>query len=60
MPDRIVSFTPATGKVAGRTELAIRIHPRMDAFGVLTVASQHGVGLFLRAFLADAYCQSVQ
>ena len=60
MPDRMVSFTPATGKVAGRTELLIRIHPRVDAFGVLTVASQHCIGLFLCAFFADAYSQSVQ
>ena len=51
MPDRIVGFTPATGKVAGRTELLIRIHPRVDALGVLALASQHGIRLFLRAFL---------
>ena len=58
MSDRIVGFTPATGKVAGRTELLIRIHPRVDALGVLALASQHRIRLFLRNFLAGANCQS--
>jgi hypothetical protein len=60
MPDRIVSFTPATGKVAGRTELLIRIHPRVDAFGMLALTSQHRIRLFLRTSFAATNCQSVQ
>jgi len=60
MPDRIVGFAPATGKVAGRAELLIRIHPRVDAFGMVAFASQHRIRLFLRAFLAGANCQSLQ
>jgi hypothetical protein len=60
MPDRMVGFTPATGKVAGRTELLIRIHPRVDAFGVLAFASQHRVRLFLRASFAATNRQTAQ
>ena len=64
MPNGLVGFTFATGKVARRAELLIRIHSRVDTLGVLAVASQHRVRLFLRvlrrAFFTAANGQGAQ
>ena len=58
IPSRAVRLAPAAGKIAGRTELVIRIHPRVDTLGMLAVAAQHRVG-FLGSFFVDANRQYV-
>jgi hypothetical protein len=59
IPSRAVRLAPAAGKIAGSTQLPIRIHPRMNTLGMLAVAAQHRVGLLGR-FFAAAHCQSDQ
>src|SRR5882762_11109202 len=59
IPSRAVRLASAAGKIAGRTELPIRIHARVDALGMLAVAAQHRVG-FLGGFFVDANRQYLQ
>jgi len=59
IPSRAVRLASAAGKIAGRTELLIRIHPRVDTLGMLAVAAQHRVG-FLGGFFVDANRQYAQ
>ena len=59
IPSRAVRLASAAGKIAGRTELPIRIHARVDTLGMLAVAAQRRAG-FLGGFFADANRQYVQ
>jgi len=59
IPSRAVRLASVAGKIAGRTELLIRIHPRVDTLGMLAVAAQHRVG-FLGGFFVDANRQYAQ
>jgi hypothetical protein len=59
IPGWAVHLASAAGEIAGRTELLIRIHPRVDTLGMLAVAAQHRVG-FLGGFFVDANRQYLQ
>ena len=59
IPSRSVRLASAAGKIAGRTELLIRIHPRVDTLGMLAATAQHRAG-FLGGFFFGANRQYVQ